>query len=90
MIEGLPTCVFALVPFFFLPDSIKQAKFLNDREKEVAYHFVARNQRLDVNKNQGLRIKEMLEGIKDPKSYLPGIMYFSVYVHIPFDYNNLY
>lgn len=77
LIEGLPTCVFALVPFFFLPDSIAQTKFLNDREKEVALHFVARNQRVDVGKDQGVRFKEMLDGIKDPKSYLPGIMYFS-------------
>ncbi|KAK3705480.1 hypothetical protein LTR37_013297 [Vermiconidia calcicola] len=77
LIEGLPTIVFALVPFFFLPDSIAQATFLNDREKEVAYHFVARNQRLDVDKNQGIRVKELFEGLKDPKSFLPGIMYFS-------------
>lgn len=63
--------------FFFLPDSIAQTKFLNDREKEVAYHFVARNQRLDVDKNQGLRFKEVLDGLKDPKSFIPGIMYFS-------------
>jgi MFS family permease len=80
LIEGLPTCVFALVPFFFLPDSIAQATFLDEREREVAYHFVARNQRLDVDKNQGVRLKEMFEGIKDPKSYLPGLMYFSVNV----------
>ena len=79
LIEGLPTCVFALVPFFFLPDSIAQATFLDEREKDVAYHFVARNQRLDVDKNQGIRVKEMFEGLKDPKSFLPGIMYFSWY-----------
>lgn len=77
LIEGLPTCLFALIPFFFLPDSLAQTKFLNEREKEVAFHFVARNQRIDVEKNQGLRIKEMLSGLKDPKSYLPAIMYFS-------------
>jgi hypothetical protein len=77
LIEGLPTIVFALIPFFFLPDSIEKANFLNEREKEIAYHFVARNQRLDVGKNQGIRVKEMLEGLRDPKSFLPGLMYFS-------------
>ena len=77
LIEGLPTIVFALVPFFFLPDSIAQANFLNEREKQIAYHYTARNQRIDVDRNQGIRVKEMLEGILDPKSYLPGIMYFS-------------
>ena len=77
LIEGLPTCVFALVPFFFLPDSLAQAHFLSDRERQIAFHFVARNQRLDVDQNQGLRFKEMLEGLRDPKSFLPGIMYFA-------------
>lgn len=72
LIEGLPTCAFAVVTFYFLPDSIAQAKFLTQREKEVAYHFVARNQRVDVEKNQGLRFKEVLEGLKDPKSFIPG------------------
>lgn len=76
LIEGLPTCVFSLIPFFFLPDSIAQATFLNEREKQIAYHFVARNQRLDVDKNQGIRFKEVLEGLLDPKSFLPGLMYF--------------
>ena len=73
LIEGLPTCLFAGVAWFFLPDSIAQAKFLNEREKEVAFHFVARNQRLDVDGNQGLRFKEMLEAFKDPKSFIPGM-----------------
>ena len=71
---------FAVVAFFALPDSIAQAKFLNEREKEIAYHFVARNQRLDVDKNQGLRLNEVLEAFKDPKSFVPGLMYFSVNV----------
>jgi hypothetical protein len=38
---------------------------------------VARNQRIDVDRNQGVRVKEMLEGLRDPKSFLPGLMYFS-------------
>ena len=63
--------------FFGIPDSISQAGFLSERDKEVALHFVARNQRLDVGHNQGVRIKEMLEGLKDPKSYIPALMYFS-------------
>ena len=71
--------MFALIPFFFLPDSIAQASFLNEREKEVAFHFVARNQRLDVDRNQGVRVKEMFQGLTDPKSWIPGIMYFSWY-----------
>ncbi|KAK5117969.1 hypothetical protein LTR62_004013 [Meristemomyces frigidus] len=76
LIEGLPTCCFAVIVWFFLPDGILQARFLNEREKQVALHFVARNQRLDVGKAHGLRLKEVLEGVRDPKSWIPGLMYF--------------
>ncbi|KAK4620016.1 MFS transporter prlL [Fulvia fulva] len=76
LIEGLPTCAFAAVAWWFLPDSISSAPFLNEREKQVALHFVARNQRLDVGKERGVRFREMMEVFKDPKSFLPGIMYF--------------
>ena len=77
LIEGLPTCVFAALAWFGLPDSIAQAKFLSEREKQIAFHFTARNQRIDVDRNQGLRFKEVLEGIKEPKSWILGMMYFS-------------
>lgn len=72
LIEGLPTICIAVVAWFFLPDSISTARFLSDREKQVALHFVARNQRLDVGNERGVRFKEMLEAFKDPKSLLPG------------------
>lgn len=76
LIEGLPTLIFAAVAWFCLPDSISTTKFLNEREKQVASHFVARNQRLDIGQERGVRFKEMFEAFKDPKSFLPGIMYF--------------
>lgn len=76
MIEGLPTCVFAIFAFFLIPDSIREAKFLNEREKEVALHFVARNQKIDVGHEQGIRIKELWAGIRDPKSWIPALCYF--------------
>ncbi|KAF7188738.1 putative transporter [Pseudocercospora fuligena] len=79
LIEGLPTLVVAVVTWFVLPDSISTAPFLNEREKQVALHMVARNQRLDIGQEggeTGVRFKELLEAFKDPKSFLPGIMYF--------------
>ncbi|KAF2167277.1 hypothetical protein M409DRAFT_66280 [Zasmidium cellare ATCC 36951] len=76
LIEGLPTLLVAVFAWFFLPDSISKARFLNDREKQVALHFVARHQRLDIGKESGVRFKEVWEAFKDPKSLLPGLMYF--------------
>ena len=76
IIEGLPTCLFAIITWFYIPDSISKASFLTQREKEVAIHMTARNQRLDVGSETGVRVKEMIEGIKDPKSWIPALCYF--------------
>jgi MFS family permease len=76
LIEGLPTICFAGITWWFLPDGITTAPFLNEREKEVALHFVARNQKLDVGHEKGVRWKELFSAFKDPKSFLPAFMYF--------------
>ncbi|PPJ53262.1 hypothetical protein CBER1_11943 [Cercospora berteroae] len=76
LIEGLPTICMAGIAWFYLPDSISTAKFLNDREKQVALCFVARNQRVDIGSERGVRFKELFEAFKDPKSFLPAICYF--------------
>jgi len=76
IIEGLPTCLFAIVVWFYLPDSITKAPFLSEREKEIALHMTARNQRIDVGQENGVRLKEMWEGVKDPKSWIPALCYF--------------
>lgn len=68
--------MFAGFAFFLIPDSIREAKFLNDRDKEIALHMVARNQRVDHGNEQGIRLRELWEGIKDPKSWIPALCYF--------------
>jgi MFS family permease len=78
IIEGVPTCLIAIIAWFFLPDSLLSARFLNEREKAVAAHFVARNQKVEEgSEKSGIRFRELFEAFKDPKSYIPGIMYFS-------------
>ncbi|WPG99272.1 Hypothetical protein R9X50_00208500 [Acrodontium crateriforme] len=76
LIEGLPTLIFAVIAFCFMPDGILEAKFLTEREKEIAVHMTARNQELDVGKEHGIRFKELLAGIRDPKSFIPAFCYF--------------
>lgn len=78
IIEGLPTCAFAVIAWFFLPDSIRTCNFLTEREKFVAQHFVARNQKADQGKERGVRFGEWLEAFKDPKAFIPGVMYFGM------------
>lgn len=77
IIEGLPTVCIAFVAWFVLPDSLSQCKFLSDREKQIAAHAVARNQQADPDRKGGFHFKELLAAFKDPKSFIPGVIYFS-------------
>lgn len=76
IIEGLPTVCLAFVAWFVLPDSIAKCKFLSDHEKQVAAAGVARNQQADPDRKGGFHFKELLAALKEPKSLIPGIMYF--------------
>ncbi|KAI1258742.1 retrograde regulation protein 2 [Xylariaceae sp. FL1019] len=80
LIEGLPTLILVVVAFFFFPDDIESAKFLSGREKEVVKHMVSRGQTADVEDHIGLRVNDFFAAFKDWKSYVTGIMYFSVNV----------
>jgi len=75
IIEGVPTILLAGVTWFWLPDNIAKARFLSPREKQIASIFVARNQQADP-EGKGFKLKECLQAFKEPKSFIPGMMYF--------------
>jgi hypothetical protein len=79
LIEGLPTCIVAILAWYYIPDSISTARFLNARERQVALHMVGHNQKIDVNDvkgERGVRFGEFLAAFRDPKSFIPALMYF--------------
>lgn len=78
LIEGLPTLLMTIVAFFMLPDSIRDAKFLTVRDKEVGAFCVNEGQIADTDEGQhtGLRLREVKEGLKDWRSFVTGIIYF--------------
>lgn len=41
IVEGIPTCLLAIVTWFFLPDGPGSARFLSNHEKEIATQFNA-------------------------------------------------
>jgi predicted MFS family arabinose efflux permease len=77
IIEGIPSCCAALLAFFFLPDNLPSAKFLNEREQRIAAHFIQRGQTPDLEHHRGIRFKEMLSAFADWRAYIPGLIYFS-------------
>lgn len=78
LIEGLPTLIMCFVAFFMLPDSIREAKFLSARDKEVGAYCVNQGLVADTAEGEhtGVRVKELLAGLKDWRSFVTGIIYF--------------
>lgn len=74
IIEGVPTCLLAIIAWYFIPDSIDGCKFLTAEEKVKVKAFVARGQISDEGEHKtGLRFKQLVEAFKDPKSYIPAV-----------------
>lgn len=67
IIESLPTCLMAIVVYFYLADSLAATTFLTEREKHIAAASVARNREADPDRKSGFHIKEGLLAFKEPK-----------------------
>jgi len=76
IIEGIPTVLLAGVTWWWLPDNIHSTRFLTERQKQIASIFVARNQQADPSGKGGFKWKECLLAFKEPKSFIPALMYF--------------
>lgn len=66
IVEGVPTCLMAIVTWFFLPDSPHKARFFTEREKDIAVALA--NRHPQDNEKQGLQVKEVLAGLLDYRS----------------------
>lgn len=64
IVEGVPTCLLAIVAWFWLPDNPHSAKFLNEREREIAVDLSLR-QPGDRTGKKGLQWKQVLGGLLD-------------------------
>jgi dipeptide/tripeptide permease len=71
--EGVPTVLFALVVFLFLPDSPGSAKFLDETEQTEA---VERLQTIDRTAKNKLQWKQVTSGLKDYKNYVHMTIHF--------------
>lgn len=69
IIEGVPTVLLAVICWFFLPDSPASAKFLTERERQVAIHLAGDHQAQERPPGErGLNFKNLFEAFKDPRS----------------------
>jgi len=78
LVEGFPSVLVAVIAWHVIPDGPGRAKYLNRREKKVA-RLRLRSQGTTSsadNGNKGLKWREMLRTVADPKSYITALMFF--------------
>ncbi len=66
LVEGLPTIVLAPKAFFFIPDSLDNARFLNSEEKAIARARAVR-QTGTSERVGGLDLKQLAQSLYDAK-----------------------
>ncbi|PMD14890.1 retrograde regulation protein 2 [Hyaloscypha hepaticicola] len=74
LVEGLPTIALALVAWFWLPDSLSKAKFLSDRDREIAIEISLRQP--GDRTSDKFQWKQAVGALLDYRSYIPPLIYF--------------
>ncbi|KAI4862531.1 putative MFS transporter [Hypoxylon rubiginosum] len=78
IVEGLPSLFLAALAFIYLPDSADTAKFLTEEEREVAKMRAIQQTGSEGTSRIGhVDFKDVLMSLKDFKTWLPPLMYFS-------------
>lgn len=72
--EGAPTVAFALLVFFFLPDSPGTAKFLTEEERA---NSVSRLETVDTTAKSKVSWKQIAAGLTDYQHYVHTLIHFS-------------
>lgn len=72
-VEGAPTVLFAVIVYFYLPDSPGTAKFLDELERTYA---VERLQIVDQTQKNRIRWTQVRSGLSDYKNYVHMLMHF--------------
>lgn len=69
IIEGAPTVILAVITWFFLPDSPREAKFLTPSEREIAVALAGDYQAQDEAPGErGINLQSLFAAFKDYKS----------------------
>jgi MFS family permease len=81
LVEGFPSVLIAMIAWYVIPDGPGKAKYLSKREAKVA-RIRLRKQKSslsgtsDKSGKSGLKWREVLRTLKDPKCYLTAFMFF--------------
>lgn len=82
LLEGFPSMLVAVWAWSFVPDGPGSIRWLTPRQRKVAVLRLRQEKEQDEDeypskKASGLNLGEVLQTLKDPKSYLTAFMFFS-------------
>lgn len=66
IVEGVPTCLLAILAFFWFPDKPEDCTFLSERERQIAI-AISQQQPGDRSGKKGLDGQQLLAGLMDPR-----------------------
>jgi MFS family permease len=68
IVEGIPTCLLAILAWFWFPDRPENAWFLSEREREVAVALSLKQP--GDRESKGLNMEQLFASLKDPRCEL--------------------
>ncbi|KAI6091472.1 MFS general substrate transporter [Hypoxylon rubiginosum] len=78
IVEGVPSFFLAVLAFICMPDSADTAKFLTEEEREVAkMRAIQQTGAVGASRIGHVNMKDVFLSLKDFKTWLPPLMYFS-------------
>lgn len=89
LVEGFPSIITAVAAWYYIPDSPSKARYLTARERKVAVMRLQSEQHHSHSRGSStsgeaishrINIKEIVDTLLDPKSYLTALMFLSVNV----------
>ena len=94
LVEGFPSVLVAVWAWYWIPDSPGTARWLAPRERRVAqlrmqeekdkitamHEIQGSRVRLNSPRRQGIDVADILKTLRDPKSWMTALMFFSVNV----------
>lgn len=70
IVEGVITCVYGIIMFFTLPDSVGTAWFLDEDQRRIAIARTVKNNTGDVFEDHVFRWPQVWDSISDPQVLL--------------------
>ncbi|MCJ1417749.1 hypothetical protein MMC32_004094 [Xylographa parallela] len=79
LVEGFPSMMVAVFAWYHMPDSPGTAKFLTQRQKNVARLRLRKEKytKQESSEVSGIKMKEIFQTLADPKCYVTAAMFFS-------------